>query len=395
MTAPTERGPDAAAHLPQPSADPRWRRLDVLASVAFLLALTFPLGLFAAGARPPLIDNRPLLTPPPLSPSVILDPATYTAMDRYLADVMALRGYAVEIRSAIDAGVLGGTVTPEVVRGTGDWLFSRAELDPNCRWSAADIGDQLDRLERDFTAAGQTFRFVAVPDKRVIYPDRLRTDIDLPVACTDARRQPLRSWIAARATVAVDGWAPLLAARASEGAADGLYYTQDSHWTPQGAIVVIRDLVRSLDPAQWDDSQVVEDGVLERRQELARQMGISNTITVPRLRVRPANDLDRSEVDTSATLANAAAIYRYTASGPVPTIPGRTLIVYDSFFGITQGLVAPFFAESVWVHAGDLGRNPQLATELGRFDRVILERVERGLYDTDVEKVLRPMIGAG
>jgi hypothetical protein len=49
----------------------------------------------------------------------------------------------------------------------------------------------------------------------------------------------------------------------------------------------------------------------------------------------------------------------------------------------------------VWVHAGDLGRNPQLATELGRFDRVILERVERGLYDTDVEKVLRPMIGAG
>jgi hypothetical protein len=385
---------DDTAHLPPPSPHRGWRRLDALASIGFVIALCVPLVLFVAGQRPPLIDNRPLLTPPPITPASLLDTSMYTALDRYLADIVAVRSYAVTIRSAIDAGVLGGTVTTEVVRGTGDWMFSIAELEPTCRTAVFEVTAALERLQTDFAAAGQEFRFLVVPDKRVIYPGRLRTDLALPTPCTDIRRQPLRDWLAQHAAFAVDGWTPLLAARGAEGTAETLYYPQDSHWTPAGAIVAMRDLVRSLDPALWDDAQVVQDGLLERPQELARQMGIANTISVPRLRVRPGSSLDRTELETSVELVGAAAVYRYTAGGSLPVLPGRTVIVYDSFFGITQSLLAPFFAESIWIHSSDLGRFPELAGELGPFDRVIFERVERGLYATDIEQVLRPLVRA-
>jgi hypothetical protein len=383
---------DPAAHLPPASPTPAWRTIDRLAAVGFVVVLFVPLVLFGAGIRPALIDNRPLLTPPPVSGGALLDTAFYAALDKFVADNVALRPVAVRLRALVDARVLGGSSNPEVIRGTGDWLFSRAELAPHCSFSAEQLAGQLGRAAASFGGAEQTFRALVVPDKHVIYPDRLRSDLGLAPACTESRRATLRAWLASHPTIGVDGWTPLLGARAAEGSSEGLYYPQDSHWTPAGAVAGIRELVRSLDPALWDDAEVVVDGTMRRDQELARQMGISSPIDVPRLRTRPGMTVKRTTILVAEKLAGAAAIYEYRTSGAQRVLPGRTAIVYDSFFGITMPLVAPFFADSVWIHTSDLGGNPQLARELGPFDRVIYERVERGIYDTDAETLLRPLV---
>jgi hypothetical protein len=68
-----------------------------------------------------------------------------------------------------------------------------------------------------------------------------------------------------------------------------------------------------------------------------------------------------------------------------------TVIAYDSFFGRNMTSLSPFFAESIWIHIGDLKNHPEIATLIGRADRVILERVERGLYFTQIDDLLRPL----
>ncbi len=386
---------EPATRLPSSAPSRSWRALDRLAVAAAVLSLLVPGALFAIGRRPALIDNRQLLEPPPVTASRLFDTSFYAALDAYLADNVPLRATAVRLRSTIDAGILGGNGDPDVIRGKGGWLFSRTELAPDCRVTADQAGAAFGRLAAAFEAAGQDFHVVIIPDKHAIYPDHLDTGNGLPAPCTDERRDAMRAWIAQHPDVAIDGWEPLLAARAAESGRPGLYYAQDTHWTPTGAVPVIERLVKALDPSIWEQRDVVQSGRLARRVDLARELGLPRTEVVPRLRVRADVKLERTTIPVSVPLAHASSIYRFTpAPSEHPTIPGRTAIVYDSFFGTMQPLVAPFFEESVWIHVGDLEDHPSLASELGPFDRVVFERVERGLYSQDNDQILMPMVSS-
>jgi hypothetical protein len=75
-------------------------------------------------------------------------------------------------------------------------------------------------------------------------------------------------------------------------------------------------------------------------------------------------------------------------------VPGRTLIVYDSFFNISTGWITPWFEESIWVHHGDLHNVPAIAEALPPLDHVVFQRTERGIYFTDVERDVAPVVEA-
>ena len=207
----------------------------------------------------------------------------------------------------------------------------------------------------------------------------------------------LRDALGAMGQHAIDA-GPLLARARGEPGAPLLYYATDTHWTPSGAMVAIRALIESIEPEVWADADVVTDGRLRRRTDLAALIGLSRFESTPRIRVRGEMTQERTDVPVPTEIANARSIFRVQARGEGPLIEGRTIIVYDSFFGIYVPLIAPFFADTTWVHVGDLLNHPELGTALGTFDTVILERVERGLYETDVETVLRalerPAVGA-
>jgi hypothetical protein len=89
---------------------------------------------------------------------------------------------------------------------------------------------------------------------------------------------------------------------------------------------------------------------------------------------------------------NARDVFRITCTGDKPLLPGRTLVIYDSFFGIDTTLVAPYFADTTWVHVGDMLSHPELIRLLGPFDRVIFERVARGLYATGLDTLFAPLL---
>ncbi|HEX2755444.1 MAG TPA: hypothetical protein VHM48_08275 [Candidatus Limnocylindrales bacterium] len=383
-----------SGHLPPPSPGRRWRQFDRLVVVVFCAGLLVPALLMAVRIRPAAIENRALLTAPPITLGSLIDSSWYAAVDRFIADNIAVRPLAVRLRGEVYWRT-GGTGNPTVVRGTGSWLFTLEEIQASCDLGAADIAAALDRTDAAFTAAGQDFRFLVAPDKHVVYPEKVDPGMAYGPSCTDDRRAAMQAALDARPGVAVDGWAAVLAERAAHPDGPLLYYTEDSHWTTSGAVPAIRALIQSLGPDLWRDEDVVRGGSKRVAMELARQMGLSRAETVPFVTIRPTVRIVRTPIDLPVATNNARAVYRITASGDRPLVPGRTVIVYDSFFGLNMAAVSPFFAESIWIHQGDLLNHPEIAQLVGPADRVILERVERGLYFTKIDDLLRPLVRTG
>ena len=386
--------PGLTTHLPEPAPDRRWRLLDRLVVLVFCLSLVVPGALLAVGRRSALIENRPLLKPPAFSVGGLLDPAWYTAIDRFLTDNDALRPIAVRLRGEA-YWKLGGTGNPDVVKGRGNWMFTKQEIAPRCDLTAGQVASALDTIHDEFAAAGQDFRFVLAPDKHVIYPEMIDPSSPYPPGCTESRRPEMEAFLDAHGDWAINGWAELRAAKAADPSGPLLFFDQDSHWTPTGSVPAIRDLVRSLEPDAWSDADIAPGATRRAVMELARQVGLNRIETVPRPTLRPTVHLERSVVQLPFQTHGAKAVYRVLASGDRPLIPGRTVVVFDSFFGLNIEAVSPYFAETIWIHQNDLTAHPEVAQLIGPIDRVIFERVERGLYYTQIVDLLRPLVRTG
>jgi hypothetical protein len=378
--------------MPTPTRPPssRW---DRVVAVAFVAALAVPGLALIAGIRPPELENRAAGALPTLDAQSLTEPGTYQAIDDYVTRNLPARDVAVDAYATLDYGLLGGSTDPDVVLGHDDWLFFAGELMPACVVTPEALIRALDAVAAQAEAANVQFRFGIAPDKHAIYPEKVRTEPPIPEACTDAARDEVRAAMAARPGVAVDMWSAVLAAR--DRSASPLYFSQDSHWTPDGAMPAIAALVESLAPGVWDASEIIADGTSRYPMELARLMGKPRDAIVPRYVVRPSVTVEESVVPTTVDLGNARDIFDYTTSGTADVVPGTTLIVYDSFFNINRQRIAPWFERTVWVHAGDLRDHPEIADILPPLDSIVLARVERGAYDTDMEQLLRPVLEAG
>ena len=388
----TEAGA-ADAHLPPGSPPGGWRVVDRLVVLAFALALVIPPSLLAIGAHAVQLENRAPRGLPALSVGGLLDTSWPAGVDGFLTDRLALRPYAIRARGEA-YWLTGGTGNPDAVRGLDDWLFTRAEFEPPCQITGAQLGAELEAANSAFTASGQQFRFILIPDKHTVYPEHVSPVPAFPPTCQDSGRAALGDSLRALGPAAIDG-SSLLGAAAREPDARPLYYRQDTHWTPLGAATVVEALVRSLDPDLWTANTEVVRGVRRRVVDIAALIGLRHVERTPNVFLRPDVTQQRQDLAVPVQLNHAPAIFRITSSGSEPLLPGRTLVLYDSFFGIDTRLVAPFFADTTWVEVADMLEHPELARLLGPFDRVILERVERALYGTDVEAALTPLIRGG
>jgi hypothetical protein len=366
---------------------------DRIVSVGFVVALIVPGVALAAGIRPVDLEGRPRASLPPLDASSLGESSTYAAIDRWLADRFPGRNQAVGAHAAIDYGVLGGSTTPNVIVGRDSWLFTRTELEPVCRFTAEQVLAALDRSAVGFAERGMELRLIVPPDKHAIYPEQVVPDSGLGEACSDDRRAAMRAGMAARPDHAIEVWSRIGARRAADPATP-LYFKQDTHWTPLGAMIATKALVQSLTPGVWDDAQMPIDGFANYETDLSRLIGLPAKERVPRLVVRPGVEMERTVVPTKVDLKSARDIGHYVVDRTAKAVEGRTLIIYDSFFRTNERRIAPWFRDSVWVHADDLERSPELVADLPTFDQVVVERAERSAYDIDLDALLAPLIAA-
>lgn len=378
--------------MPDPTRLPtsRW---DRLVAIAFVAILAVPGLALVAGIRPPELENRAESVLPTIDAGALTEPGTYQAIDDYVTRNLPARDVAVSAYATLDYDLLRGSTDPDVVLGRDDWLFFIGELMPTCAITPAELIRGLDNVAVQAEAADVEFRFAIAPDKHAVYPDRLRPDLPIPEPCTDAARDEVRAAMAARPEIAVDMWSAVFAER--DRSESPLYFSQDSHWTPIGAMPAIAALVESLAPGVWDPGEITIDGTSRYPMELARLMGKPRDAIVPRYVIRPSVAVAETVLPTAVDLGNARDIAVYATSGSTSIVPGTTLVVYDSFFNINRRSITPWFERTVWVHAGDLRDHPDIADILPPIDTIVLVRVERGAYDTDVEVLLRPILDPG
>jgi hypothetical protein len=369
---------------PPPS---RW---DRLVAVAFVAALAIPGAALIAGARPPELDNANPAAMPSLSVTALTDTTTYAEVDAFVADNLPGRDFLLRAYGDLDYRLLGGSTTPQVIVGREDWLFFQGELRPTCGGTAEALLDGVDVIGAEAKTKGIDLHFMIAPDKHSIHPEMVRASPVLPEACTDARRAAMRAGMAARPDTTLDLWSTLLKAR--EGAAEPLYFSQDSHWTPTGALPAIGALVDAVEPGVWDPSQISVDGTSIFGMELARLIGLPRNAVVPAYVVRPDIKVTRSTIPTAVHLNNAADLTDYRATGKGPLVKGTTLFIYDSFFNISRPRITPWFERSIWVHMNDLRDHPEIARDLPPVDHIVVERVEREIYGVDLPKLLAPIL---
>jgi len=366
-------------------------RLERLAALAFVVALSIPAIAYLAGVRPPELENSTPAALPAWSIGALTETATYAQVDRSLADNLPGRDVAVGAYADLDYRALRGSTNPDVIVGAGDWLFFSGELRPTCADTADEFLGAIDTVREEASAAGIDVRVAIAPDKHGIYPERLGPAAGLPRACTDERRETVRAGMADRPETTVDLWAPVRAGAAS-AAPEPVYFAQDSHWTPTGALPAIRALVESLAPGTWDDRDITVKGTSTYPQELARLIGLPSDAPVPAYVVRPQMTVERGTVPTDVHLTGATDIARYRTTGDGRVVPGTTLVIYDSFFNINRPRITPWFEDTIWVHIDDLRAHPELVDDLPAYDRVVVERVERSAYDLGLVGLLRPVI---
>lgn len=307
-----------------------------------------------------------------------------------VSDAFPLRAVAIRAYSLVDYGVLGGSTTPQVTVGRDGWLFFTEDVRPVCRWTPSEVATTVGGIGQALAASGRDLWFTIVPGKDAVYPGKLRPD--LPESCTDTSRAELRAAMDASGGSMIDLWEPTFAPLAADP--DTLaYFSQDTHWTPTGALPSIEKLVRAMDPEVWDTSAVVPDGEVGNLGDLSVLVGLPKIETVPNVAVRPGVEVTREELAVGAPLESGRSVEVFRAPGP-SIVAGGTLFIYDSTFGRMKSLISPWFETSIWIHIDDLTLHPEVVAALPPYKHVVLERIERGAYLTDFEFVMRPIIAA-
>jgi hypothetical protein len=365
-----------------------------LVAVAFVLGLAAPGVAEVAGLRPLEVRAEPAASLPALSLTSLLEPETFPAVDVALARNLPGRDQAIRAYAVLRYRLLHGSTSPLVVVGRGSWVFFRDEIKPYCPLTADQLLAQIDRAAAATGGAGVAFRFTIAPDKIAIYPDQLMETPSTPERCTDRQRGALRAGMAARTGSTVDLWARILAH--ARTAAEPIYFDEDTHWTPTGALDAARSLVDSLDAQVWSDDEITVDGTVMYSMDLTRVLGDPQKVPIPRYVIRPAMTVTRTTIPTTVHLRREPDIEVYTSEGPGTVFPGTTLVIGDSFFdrGHARPLIVPWFAKTIWVHIGDLFANPELAADLPPIDTIIVERAERYAYAIDLDAVIGAVLAA-
>jgi hypothetical protein len=347
-----------------------------------ILFFTAPIAARTLGITAEAFENRRFADAPKLSQGW----DAFQQTTRYLTDRMPLRAQAVRANTRIwrdmfgadpryetaptspDAALpftnvpgtsrddspgdgLQGPVTAKT--GRAGWLFLDAEFEYACDKSISNaaILERWGDLVRATRASGRDSALFAVPEKASVYPEYLPKKYPFQSCALEAKE---RFWT----RLAEDGPAlgihqvrnDLLRLKPKAGA--GLFQRKDLHWTTLGALTLVDAVLETFgDDIQLEQAEIVARGNVTYDGDLAAANGdpISDT--------RMEYDIVRRKGATR--------------------IPGRTLLICDSFAYKWMRLFKPYF-EDLRYESLYSDENAILAA-IRQADRVIFEAEEVNL----------------
>ncbi len=280
--------------------------------------------------------------------------------------------------AATSIATKSGKLEDRVFRGRNGQPFTVQEFLMACgRYDARAVQRSLDAFSAGLPAG--SFVVYIAPDKSSIRRAALGARADALMDCSDdVRRSTQYVWPTTSGPVA-PLWGPV---SRIESASPGTTYPYgDTHWTTRGARVWVRDLVLRyerlglLPKGTWASSRVVAGPKQLYTSALLSSIGITRTERIATEKVvRPGVS---TTTTTTPALGNPTMDIRATSTKGAALVPGRTVLVRDSFMWRALPSLEPFFERLTvvhWAEFNDMVRNGTLPAA----DRYVFETVQRG-----------------
>lgn len=325
-------------------------------------------------------------------PRALISGETWAGVNRAVNDRIPFRGTLMGWKRDAEVSVLGARVVGKVGVGREGWLFFLPEL--------GELAGTPDQMRASLSAAerfaaerppGARLILVPAPDKSSLYPGRLVGPLERMREAGEPPRRLAREWFRTPGQPErVHTWS--LFERAQAATPTLLYEVTGSHHSSIGSMVLARAMIDAVDPTLWNDGFVTYTETLVFQSDLSRSAGYKGRkepwdryeVVRPGVELvryirdgEPAPGQDRPpQGGHEANMRPARYINRSTGAG---LIPGRTLIVHDSFIAsYLRPTLRQFYEDVTFIHYNDL-RGPDFQEALGDFDLVYLQCVERSL----------------
>ncbi len=282
---------------------------------------------------------------------------------------------AVQSGAKPDVGSAGSSPTasrdprkaPKVVRGRSGYLFLGDDFDAACRTGLLRRGlSELRRLSDIIERSGRRVVYTVGPNKSAVDTDLLPSVLPHGACATNG----LRVGNALLDGVDDPRWVelrPQLAA--AQAAGEQVFWRNDTHWTPIGADIVGHQVARVLDPALAARLTTRTEGTATKTGDLTKLVGLTTDESMP-LRAPFGGGTVRQPK------GSYAFVNRWTTTPATGLVPGRTLMVGDSFGYYSLTGIRPLIADGTFLWVGNVPRE-RIISEIVASDTVILEIVQR------------------
>ncbi|TWD82772.1 acetyltransferase AlgX (SGNH hydrolase-like protein) [Kribbella amoyensis] len=341
-----------------------------VAGTAMALLFVFgPAVGYAVGWRQEPADNRAMAP----TPSAAAGFAALEAVGPWASDRLAARSSAVRAKSWFDFNVLR-QVPPsgKVIRGSDGYLFLGEDFTKACTQTPGfrEGLDRLGKLAAIIEKSGRKAVFTVGPNKSSVVTDALPSvvpkgecaseGLETQNQILDSYRHP--SWLGVRKDLTDSQ----------------TYWKTDSHWSSAGSAVFARSLAAKLNPS-LAARLTMEPESTTKTADLNVLLGLTGKETPPGVQLSTGGTV--TPAPGSAEYDPLEVHYgqqKWTTCPATGLIPGRTVIIGDSFAYTALGNLRPLFADGHFLWTGHVTES-DLITAIKAADTVIIEVVQRSI----------------
>lgn len=350
------------------------------------------------------MENRtPNAFPTLEKPGNLMDSNWWASVSRAFEDRVPMRQQMVTIERTLNPPKSGDRANAKVELGVEGWLFFRKSLDKDLG-TLDETKQAIESIEQ--FVANTEFKadlfIVVAPNKVTIYPEMLTEQSQAKFATSKDQRALLYAYFASPdSPQLVDVWTPMFALK--ESSTELIYEPAGSHFNSLGAMVMARAMIDAADASLWDDTQRIEEWTRTDIPDIAKVIGdwdMKETHTRIQIR-RPGieivklshttpKELVTTRIDNPVFLSiNDVPYYdrRHVVNRSDSTIliPGKTLILFDSFIGhYLHPTLVQFFEDVELVHIGSID-SAFFHNALDTYDRVYFQSAERHIVPRAIE----------
>lgn len=321
---------------------------------------------WTGAARMPTFEQR-LPADWPATPDP-LDAGWTAEVGAAVTDRLAGQALGARALGAFDFRVTDRAPTDRVLVGAGDTLYVRSSMAVPCLGARPVTSERssLRALEAATRRADQRLVVLVVPDKAASLPE------DLPAEFLDKGRC-LHDRAAAAEAMMAEELGPDAVAVLDDLSTAGTYFDEDTHWSPTGRLVGQQRLVEALAPGMWsDDAFVTVPG--SRGLDLRGMMGMPKKIDTEDHELAFARSTEMRDLELGTDIP--VVVTHSEAAPGRELVPGRTLVVHDSFVNGWREDFMGLFTDATFVHWTSLDA-PGIEEVLAGHDTVVVETVGR------------------